>query len=112
MASGCPVINTEIPGSGVSWVSRHHDTGFTVPVGDARALAQMSQRLIDEPELRAQLSRNARLRAVQEFDQELMADRWQQVYHDVLGERVRERGVRIRQHRHGKPPSSMSLPVR
>src|SRR6185437_12706301 len=34
MAAGCPVINTQIPHSGVSWVSLHEETGLTVPVDD------------------------------------------------------------------------------
>ena len=39
MASGCPVVNTAIPGSGGPWVSPHDRTGLTVPVNDAAALA-------------------------------------------------------------------------
>src|SRR4029077_7698826 len=38
MASGCPVVNTQIPHSGVAWVSPHEETGLTVPVNDPRAL--------------------------------------------------------------------------
>ena len=34
MACGCPVINTNIPGSGVAWVSRHEESGLTIPVND------------------------------------------------------------------------------
>src|SRR6202012_1379106 len=30
MASGCPVINTAIPHSGVSWVWRHEESGLTI----------------------------------------------------------------------------------
>jgi len=36
MASGCPVINTSIAGSGVPWVSPHEVSGLTVPVDDPR----------------------------------------------------------------------------
>jgi hypothetical protein len=38
MASGCPVIKTAIPHIGVPWVSRHEQTGLTVPVDDPSAL--------------------------------------------------------------------------
>ncbi|MDZ4688726.1 MAG: glycosyltransferase, partial [Planctomycetaceae bacterium] len=98
MASGCPVINTEIPGSGVPWVSRHDETGFTAPVGDARAFARLSQRLLDEPELRERFSRNARARALEEFNHHKMADRWQDLYDDVLRDRRRDRHGRDRHH--------------
>src|SRR4051812_24616133 len=59
MASGCPVINTNIVGSGVSWVSRNEETGLTVPVNDPHALAAAARRLIDDPPLRQRLSRAA-----------------------------------------------------
>ncbi len=55
MAAGLPVVNTEIPGSGVAWVSPHEQSGLTVPVGDARALAAASRRLLDEPGLAERL---------------------------------------------------------
>ena len=47
MASGCPVINTAIPHSGVPWVSPHEETGLTVPVDDPVALADAADRLLD-----------------------------------------------------------------
>jgi rhamnosyl/mannosyltransferase len=86
MASGCPVINTDIPGSGVPWVSRHEESGLTVPVGDAGALAQAAWRLLTEPGLRERLARGARKRACREFDADTMANRTLEVYRSVLGE--------------------------
>ena len=59
MASGCPVINTAVPASGVAWVSSHEETGLTVPVGDALALAAAARRLVEEPGLRDRLRRQA-----------------------------------------------------
>ena len=55
MASGCPVINTAIPHSGVPWVSPHEETGLTVPVDDPAALAAAANRLLTEPGLRDRL---------------------------------------------------------
>ena len=63
MASGCPVINTRIPHSGVPWVSRHEETGLTVPVNDPEALAAAAHRLLTEPGLRDRLTDAARRRA-------------------------------------------------
>ena len=42
MASGCPVINANIPCSGVPWVSRHEQEGLTVPINNSKALGQSS----------------------------------------------------------------------
>jgi rhamnosyl/mannosyltransferase len=84
MASGCPVLNTAIPCSGVAWVSRHEETGLTVPVNDPDALARAANRLLTEPGLRERLSGNASRRAREEFDAGLMAQRSLALYRRVL----------------------------
>jgi glycosyltransferase involved in cell wall biosynthesis len=86
MASGCPVINAAIPHSGVSWVSRHEETGLTVPVDDPVALADAANRLLTEPDLRDRLAAGARRRTTLEFDHRLMAERSLDLYRQVLGE--------------------------
>ena len=80
MAAGCPVINTAIPASGVSWVSQHEVSGLTVPVGDANAFASAASRMTDEDGLRAKLSQGARNRAENEFDARVMAKRSLEMY--------------------------------
>jgi glycosyltransferase involved in cell wall biosynthesis len=85
MASGLPVINTAIPHSGVPWVSLHGQTGLTVPVGDAEALAKAARRLLEEQELAERLGRGARARAVEQFRHDVMAERSLALYADVLG---------------------------
>ena len=84
MASGCPVINTAIPHSGVTWVSRHLETGLTVPMNDPDALAQAARRLLGEPGLRDRLSVAARIRVVKEFDHRVMAKRSLAIYRNIL----------------------------
>jgi rhamnosyl/mannosyltransferase len=84
MASGCPVINTAIPHSGVPWVSPHDETGLTVPVNDPEALAAAARRLLEEPGLRDRLTAAARRRAADEFDHRVMAGRSLEVYGSVL----------------------------
>lgn len=87
MASGCPVINTDIPDSGVSWVSRHERTGLTVPVDDAPALAAAANRLLDDPALRDRLSAAGRKRAADRFADGTMAARSLDLYRRVLDRR-------------------------
>ena len=89
MASGCPVINTNIANSGVPWVSLDQVSGMTVPVGDATALAQAADLMATNPSIRQQFSEGARLRAAQEFDIRVMVDRLSQLYGDVLGQPVK-----------------------
>jgi rhamnosyl/mannosyltransferase len=85
MASGCPVINTAIAGSGVPWVCRHDREGLTVPVNDAAALAAAASRLLDEPGLRDRLAAAGRNRAASDFDARAMAARSLELYRDVVG---------------------------
>ena len=84
MASGCPVINAAIPHSGVPWVSRHEETGLTVPVDDPGAFAAAARRLLEEPGLRGRLASGARDRAVAEFDCETMGRRSIALYSKAL----------------------------
>ncbi|MEI6236435.1 MAG: glycosyltransferase [Planctomycetota bacterium] len=84
MASGCPVINTAIPHSGVPWVSPHEKTGLTVPVDDPKALSAAAQRLLDEPGLRDRFSEAARDRVQAEFDHRVMAKRCVEMYERTL----------------------------
>lgn len=90
MAAECPVINCAIPNSGVAWVSRHEETGLTVPVDDPKALAVAANRLLTEPGLRERLSRQARDRACREFDRRAMAERSLQLYQRALAGMSRE----------------------
>lgn len=84
MASGCPVINTRIPHSGVPWVCPDGETGLTVPVDDPAALAEAAARLLSEPGLRDRLAAAGRRRAAEEFDHRVMAERSLAVYRRVL----------------------------
>ncbi len=84
MASGCPVINTAIPHSGVAWVSAHEETGLTVPVDDPEALAAAARRLLEEPGLRDRLAAVGRERARRDFDHRVMAERSLEIYRRVL----------------------------
>jgi rhamnosyl/mannosyltransferase len=84
MACGCPVINTAIPHSGVPWVSRHEETGLTVPVNDPAAFAAAARRLLEEPGLRDRLAAGARARAIAEFQCETTARRSIALYAAVL----------------------------
>lgn len=85
MASGCPVVNTAIPGSGVPWVCRHGREGLTVPVNDAPSLTAAANRLLGQSGLRDRLAAAGRERAGAEFDHRVMAERSLAIYREVLG---------------------------
>jgi rhamnosyl/mannosyltransferase len=84
MASGCPVINTDIAGSGVSWVSMDGVSGCTVPIENPMALAEAANRIAMNPAFRARLSAGAIQRAEEIFDIRRMTARTMQVYDSVL----------------------------
>lgn len=90
MASGCPVINTSIPHSGVAWVSPDEETGLTVPMDNPGALAAAAQRMLDEPGLRGRLGAAGRERAQAEFDHRVMARRSIGIYQTVAGHVAQE----------------------
>jgi rhamnosyl/mannosyltransferase len=85
MASGIPVINTDIP-SGVPEVSVHGQTGFTVPPKDPEALANAINILLDNEELRQRFGAAANRRVQDEFSAEKMIARTMAVYDSVMNE--------------------------
>jgi len=79
MACGLPVINTELP-SGVPFVSRHGESGLTVPPSDADALARAIRELLAAPETRMNMGVAGRARAEREFSKQALATRMLALY--------------------------------
>jgi rhamnosyl/mannosyltransferase len=84
MAFGKPVINTNLP-TGVPYVSRHEETGLTVPVNDESAMTQALERLLSDSELRSKLGKAARQRAKAHFSLTAMIKKTLDVYGKVAG---------------------------
>lgn len=93
MASGCPVINTNIPHSGVDWVCRHEESGLTIPIGSPVELAQAANRLAQDKALRSRLSEGAVRRACSLFSYDQMARTSLEIYDRVLGGDVSKAAV-------------------
>ncbi|MEH1820658.1 MAG: glycosyltransferase [Nostoc sp.] len=92
MASSCPVINADIPGSGVPWVSRHEQEGLTIPINNPVALAKAAKRLLYEPGLRNRLATACRKRS-EYFNHLTMAQRSFEFYEEVLSEQWNDTGI-------------------
>lgn len=84
MATGTPVINTAIPGSGVPWVCPDGVCGLTVPVDDPSAVAQAARTLLDDPDRARLYGEAGRARTIAEFDHRVMARRVLDVYRRIL----------------------------
>ncbi len=84
MACSKPVINTSIAGSGVPFVSRHGETGLTVPPGDAAALAGAIMRLLGNEHLRMEFGRAGKRRVAETFSIDGMARHTLQIYDQVM----------------------------
>jgi glycosyltransferase involved in cell wall biosynthesis len=83
MASGLPVVNTQIP-SGVPAVSIDGITGITVPPADPTSLAMAINALLDSPTLAGRLGALGRLRVMDRYSLEGMTARTFALYERVL----------------------------
>lgn len=84
MTYGLPIVASDIPGSGVPWVNQHGFSGFNVPIGDAKALAEACNQILGSEELRNSLSKGARQRYVAEFTEDASVKRMISVYDSLL----------------------------
>jgi glycosyltransferase involved in cell wall biosynthesis len=83
MASGLPIVNTSLATT-VPLVARHDCEALTVAPGDAQALAQALNRILDEPALAQRLGTAGLDRALNEFDQKVFRTRMMTIYKDAL----------------------------
>ncbi len=84
MYFGKPVVATEIPGSGVSWVNKHNHTGLNVPANNAYALSQALTTVLTDENLAKTFSINARARFQELFTREKMVASFEDIYKKLL----------------------------
>jgi glycosyltransferase involved in cell wall biosynthesis len=83
MACGVPVVNTAIPRSGVTFVSRDGESGLTVPPANAEALASALSRILTDRTLAERLGAAGRARVEREFSKEVMGNRTLALYEQI-----------------------------
>ena len=81
MSCGVPVVSTDI--GGLPEVNLHGVTGYLSPLDDVDAMSEGAIRLLKDPDLLAQFSRNARERAT-EFEQSRVVSRYEAYYKQVM----------------------------
>ena len=84
LAFSKPVVATDIPGSGISWVNRDGVTGFNVEVGNADALAMAIQRLLLDDALTGRFAAAARWNYLDRLKAAAMVDATYQLYQGLL----------------------------
>jgi glycosyltransferase involved in cell wall biosynthesis len=80
MSYGLPVVATQIKGSGVPWVNQQGESGLNVPAGDANALADACNQILECKPLRDRLSAGSRARYEAEFNESRFVERTNAVY--------------------------------
>jgi len=85
MAFGKPLVTTDIPGSGVSWVNQNRHSGLVVPIASPEALAEALHLLLNNPSLSESLGQNARQRFEQHFKIEIVSQKISHLYETIRG---------------------------
>jgi len=93
MACGTPVIGSAV--GGITYTIADGETGFLVPPRDPNALAARLRQLLDDPPLRARMSRAARERVEQSFTWQTVAARTVGLYESLIAERMPAQSVDI-----------------
>lgn len=85
LSCGTPCVAFDI--GGIPDMIDHHQNGYLAQPFDTEDLAHGIQWVLENENRRQKLSQNARQKAVQEFDQELQARRYLELYADILDRR-------------------------
>ena len=81
-AAGKPIVTTDHPGCRETVINGRN--GFLVPIHSPRALAEALERLIGQPQLRADMGKNSRKLAEQLFSLDKIVQSTIEVYQEVL----------------------------
>ena len=81
-----PVIGTDV--GGIGEVIAPGETGFVVAPGDASALQTALSALLDDEDLRREMGRAGRARALTEFSEARMVAQTERIYRELLAERA------------------------
>lgn len=84
MAVGVPVVAYDIPG--VDKLIDHEQTGLLAPLGDKQALADCCRRVLEDSELTAELTKNARKKIDEEYSAARMAKEYEALFARLLGQ--------------------------
>lgn len=86
MAVGLPCISTDC-NTGPADLITNGENGFLIPTGDHEALAKRILELIEmSPEERAELGKNARRNLFDNFNSQIIAEKWEELFLKVKGE--------------------------
>ncbi|GHE39810.1 glycosyltransferase [Sphingobacterium griseoflavum] len=89
MSCGKPIVSTDIPESGVSWVNQDGVSGLVVPIADALQLARKIQEIGENPRLYEQLSAGAKARFASLFTRGHMVEVALTVYRQLLESKIK-----------------------
>ncbi len=88
MSCGVPVVATS--SSGIPEVVVHGETGYVAEIGDVQRMAKYVVDILTNKKKRDTFSENARRRAVEMFDTELVIPKYEELYKRVLAQEAVE----------------------
>ena len=83
-AMGKPIITCDVPGC--REIVTDGREGLLVPANNPTALSVAIERLVDDPELRLRMGKEARKRVQRDFNEQEVIDLTWKVYYDLLGD--------------------------
>lgn len=84
MSFGCPIVSTNIIGSGVSWVNQNNITGLVVEPKNAKQLAEAINRIVNNKELKLIYSKNSFKRYLKFFNKDKMVIETIKLYKSLM----------------------------
>ncbi|MCK0163980.1 glycosyltransferase [Marinobacter sp. S6332] len=93
MAVGIPVVAYDIPG--VDQLVEHGKTGLLAPFGDKSALAACCKQVLEDPELAANLSQNAREMVNARYSAARMAEEYEALFRELTGKAKTEPSAQL-----------------